>query len=69
VTRNLTLHYDRMMLLLDAPHHRAYGSVPGGSTRLSLVRYMKSREPERVEVVVQPSSKGSFGSFPAVPAG
>src|SRR6516225_1846435 len=28
------------------------GHVPGGSTRLSLVRNMKSRETERVEVVV-----------------
>src|SRR5438132_8952713 len=28
------------------------GQVPGGSTRLSLVRNMKSRETERVEVVV-----------------
>ena len=34
------------------PHHRAYGSLPGGSTRLSLVRNMKSRETERIEVVV-----------------
>src|SRR6516225_11621987 len=34
------------------PHQRAYGSLPGGSTRLSLVRNMKSRETERVEVVV-----------------
>jgi hypothetical protein len=32
--------------------HTGQGHVPGGSTRLSVVRNMESRETERVEVVV-----------------